>query len=865
MENLKTSEELSKILGECFKAAKVQKLTNISTLNIVYHIMDAYIGDKVKNKCPALVSFVDSMSHEKKKDIMDYLTEFFNDEAADYTTPLNDQLIDKERAYFSEEVSAAFDRAKTLTGAFCKSRMFEEVWSDLFLVTLVQGNKDLEPLIPVNDLMDRIKERETPKDYKDLMSMLMGIMGMGGNDDIDEGKDQSEDPNNKQVMDDEKFESSLGETEPISPKKLDPNSDTPVLDQFSEDMIELAKEGKYDPVIGRDDIIEEIIEVLCKRKKANVAIVGVAGSGKSTVVEGLAQRISQGNVPEKLKGKRLCSLNLNDLVAGTKYRGEYEERLQKIIKEVCSNKNIIIFIDELHNLVGNGGSAGNGDGANILKPYLARGEFQCIGSTTNEEYRRFIEKDAALNRRFTQIELSEPGREETIKILNGIKGKYEKFHHVKFSKEVIEACVDWSSRYIPEKFQPDKAIDILDLSGSLRGLKFLEQKIKESNLEDDKKKLDDLVKQRDDAVLKKNDFELGEKLDKEKSALEEEIKAKAQAFGEASVEIDDVAEAISKVSKIPVDKIAKTDQEKIALMKKELEQKVIGQDTAINTLVKVIQRNVLGLRNEKKPLASILAVGPSGVGKTLICEELARIFFGSVNNLIKFNGGEFKEEHSVSKLIGAPAGYVGYEDEPLFLQVKRKRQAVVLFDEVEKMHPQIMDILLNITDKGECNMANGEVVDFTNCIVIFTGNIGTKELANNRPLGFSKPEEEEQKEIDSDIVMKAVRKYFRPEFINRLSKVVVFNSLGKKEMDKIFTIELDKIKKQLSKKKISIQVSKKVRTYVIDKCDPNYGARDLQRGIEQYIIDPVSEIMLQETDKMKFKVDMNKENEIIIS
>lgn len=660
-------------------------------------------------------------------------------------------------------------------------------------------------------------------------------------------------------------QSSMG----LSGKAFDPNSNTPILDQFSFEMTRAAKEGKYDPVIGRDDIVDSMIEDMCKRKKANVILLGDAGVGKSAIVEHLAQRIVDGNVPSQLRGKRIYSLNLNDLVAGTKYRGEYEARLQGIIKEVIGDPNIIIYIDEFHNLVGNGGERGNGDGANILKPYLARGEFRCIGSTTAEEYRKFIEKDAALKRRFTEIYVQEPSIEETIKILRAIGPKYEEFHRVKCPLDVIKACVEWSGRYITDRFFPDKAIDVLDKACSYVKISQVQDMEVQNQLTEE---LDRIIDEKIYAVVVERDFTRGEelrlkeaeleaKLDKELRTRDKEAKKRKNW---PTLTLEDIARAVSKLSKVPVDKISETDNEMLRNMKLILEKRVIGQDEAIKAIVQALQRNYLGLRDPGKPVMSSLFIGPSGVGKTLICKEVAKIFFGSEKALIRIDMNNFKTEMDVTRLIGASAGYVGYEDEPLLLRVKRQPRSIVLLDEIEKAHPSIYDIFMDILDEGVCTLANGTRVDFTNTIIIFTGNIGTRELKDTRSLGFESALEVDRAKRNQSIVQKAVEKTFRPEFLNRLSSVVVFNELGTQELGKIFNMNLQDIKKKLGHGKYVVQVGKALRDYIISLCNPIYGARDLARNIEKYVVDPISEAMLEDTEKTKFSVDLGDNKESIV-
>jgi len=661
-----------------------------------------------------------------------------------------------------------------------------------------------------------------------------------------------------------------GQGEAISSRPRDAESLTPILDQYAYEMTRAAEDGKFDPVVGRDDIIDSMIEDMCKRKKANVILLGDAGVGKSAIVECLAQKIVDGKVPDQLRGKRIFSLNLNDLVAGTKYRGEYEARLQGIIKEVINDPNIIIYIDEFHNLAGNGGERGNGDGANILKPYLARGEFKCIGSTTLEEYRKFIEKDAALKRRFTEIIVTEPNQEETFKILKAISKKYEEYHQVRVSPEVLRACVEWSGRYITDRYFPDKAIDVLDKACSYVKI----SRVKDTKVQDELlDKLDKIIEEKTKAVMESYDFKKGEELRQKEIALSEELDREMK-HAEAEdkkrknwpeIKKADIAGAVSKLSKVPVDKISKTDNEMLKEMKEKLEKRVIGQAKAIDVIVKALQKNYLGLRDPGKPILSALFVGPSGVGKTLICKEVARIFFGSEKALIKIDMNNMKTEMDVTRLIGASAGYVGYEDEPLLLKVKRQPRSLVLLDEIEKAHSSIFDLFMDILDEGVCTLADGTKVDFTNTVIIFTGNIGTKELKQNgRGLGFENTTIESKTKRNEGIVQKAISNTFRPEFINRLGTTVVFNELGETELGKIYGLELQEIKRKLGKGKYHIQVKKELRDYIISLCDPIYGARDLKRNIEKYVVDPISAEMLEDPGKTRFLVDIDENKESVV-
>lgn len=668
---------------------------------------------------------------------------------------------------------------------------------------------------------------------------------------------------------DSDFDLFSGQDKSIASKPKNVASKYPTLDQFAYNMVQAAKEGKYDPVIGRDDLVDSIMEDMCKRKKPNVVLLGEAGTGKTSLVELLAQRIASGNVPEPLKDKVIFNLNLNDLVAGTKYRGEYEQRLQEVIREVIQHPEIIVYIDEFHNLVGNGGEKGNGDGANILKPYLARGEFKCIGATTLAEYRKFIEKDAALKRRFTEIIIEEPTAGETYNILKAIASKYETFHGIRVSTTTLHLCVDLADRYISDKYFPDKAIDVLDKAMAIAKI----SKVKDTTVQDQLlEQLDEIIDKKVDAVQGRGDFVEGERLRQEELALSKQLEKelKRQEAAEKNkknwpeITEDMVMTAVSKLSKVPVDKISKTDNEMLSEMKNILQKSVIGQDSAIDTIVKAIQRNYLGLRDPNKPILSSLFIGPSGVGKTYLCRKVAEIFYGSEKSLIRIDMNNFKTEMDVTRLIGASAGYIGYDDEPILMQVKRRPRCIVLLDEIEKAHPSIYDIFMDILDEGQCTLADGTRVDFTNAMIIFTGNIGTRELKENgKGIGFESNFVQDRAKRNHDIVMKAVEKTFRPEFINRISTTVVFNELGSKELGKIFDIELSEIKKKLGKK-YKIQVTKPMKDYIISQCNPVYGARDLKRFIEQYIVDPVSSRMLEEPSMTKFSVSVSQDKEVVV-
>ena len=624
-------------------------------------------------------------------------------------------------------------------------------------------------------------------------------------------------------------------------------------------------EEDLDPIYGRESELTQLLEILECKKKNNAILIGDAGVGKTSIVELLAQKIKSKEVPLEFQNKVIYRLDLNSLVAGTKYRGQYEERLQKIIEEVIKNPNIIVFIDEIHNLIGNGGSeGGTGDAANILKPYLSKGKFQCIGSTTFKEYRKFIEPDAALKRRFQTITVHEPTLDETRIILKNIKSYYEKHHRVSYSKEVLDACVDLAEKYLPASKFPDKAIDAMDLAGSLCRIDNGYEKSDEinslkSSLSDIKKKKNELVSSLnfDDALIQR-DQEL-------------EIKSKIDGISDSIIKVglECVYKAIGKRCGVPIDKIGSSDLEKLRHLKEILGKEVIGQEEAVKEIVTNLQKNSLSIRDTNKPV-SLLFTGPTGCGKTYICKKLAEEFFGSKDSLIRFDMGEFEEKHTISKLIGATASYVGYNDDPLFEKIRQNPYSVVLFDEIEKAAPEIFQIFLNILDEGYVTLGNGTKVDFRHCIVIFTGNIGTKEASlRSNSLGYydaeSKPKKD--REVQEKIINTSIKKTFSPEFINRLSKIVIFSALSNEDLQKIINLELAKLSDRLKKSKITVKVSKQLKEYIITQCDLKFGARDLQRKISEIIEERLCEKLLDPeipSGKKTFAFDY-KDNEVLIT
>lgn len=666
--------------------------------------------------------------------------------------------------------------------------------------------------------------------------------------DEEEEKPKEEEQPKDKSEDEDKFEKAAMSGS-ISIKKRDPNSKTPVLDQYGLDMTRKAGEGGYDPLVGREKEISQVIEILCCRKKNNAALLGEAGTGKTAIVEGLAQKIAKGEVPNELKGKRIFSISTTDLQAGTIYRGQLEERVQELCNEVRDNKDVIVYIDEFHQAV----SEGSSNIAQMLKPSLARGEMNMIISTTTSEYRRYIEKDAALKRRFEPVQIEEPTLEETKAILKGIAPQYSKFHHVKITDEVIKACAEWSGQYITDRQFPDKAIGIMDMSSSLTKLENpldykkreeLQRKIDEMN-----KEVDTLI---DDAELEKASGIRDEriKVEKELAKLIEKQEKDVKSWPE--VTIDNVSKVISKISGVPVDKIRSSSMKKLKEMKDQLASKVIGQDEGVSELVTALQRNILGLRDPHKPIASFLLVGGTGVGKSYVSKILASEFFGSEKSLVTIACSEYMQDWAESKLLGSAPGYVGFSDsEPRLYILKRKPFCVLLIDEIEKSSSNLYNIWLNMLEEGEVTLSSGEKVSCRDCIIIFTGNVGTRSLElKSSDIGFGSVSKEDKAKKDKSTVMKEVQKEFRPEFLNRLSKIIVFESLGKKELEKIFDLELAKLQERL--KDYKVNVSKKLKAWIIDQTEPKYGARSLQRLIIEHIEQELCKELLEtDTESMK--------------
>jgi ATP-dependent Clp protease ATP-binding subunit ClpC len=637
---------------------------------------------------------------------------------------------------------------------------------------------------------------------------------------------------------------------PSNPKKVKKGSTTPILDNFSRDLIKMAEEGKIDPIIGRDVEVKRIAQILSRKKKNNVVIVGDAGVGKSALVEKLALMIHKGECPTNLIEKRIMALDLTSLVAGTKYRGQFEERIKAILNELVESPNVIVFIDELHTMVGAGNASGSMDAANILKPALARGEIQCIGATTLDEYKKSIEKDAALVRRFQKIILKEPTASETIDILKTLKNSYQDYHKVSYGDDVIETIVKLSGRYITDRQFPDKAIDVLDELGSE---KRVSSKIPES-IEKLKKQIDE-IKEKKILVVKNQNYELAAKLRddekklKEKLDKEKEDWSNKQKDNKDPISVDDVYEMISQMTGVPISKLDTKETKKLLEMESILSAKVIGQDDAISSISRAIRRNRVGIKDANKPIGSFIFLGSTGVGKTFLAKSLSEILFGDPEKIIRIDMSEYMDRHNVSKLIGSPPGFVGYDEGgQLTEKVKNNPFSVILFDEIEKAHKDVFNLLLQILDEGHLTDSFGRKVNFTNCLVIMTSNIGAKKVSEfGGGIGFTtKSSEEQQYEVRKSIIQKALKSHFNPEFLNRIDDIILFNKLSEDVLKKIIDIEMNKLTKRLKEKNYIVNFDSTVINKVFElNSQEEFGARPVKRIIQNLCEDFLSEEILK--------------------
>ena len=642
-----------------------------------------------------------------------------------------------------------------------------------------------------------------------------------------------------------------GSSERSSGGKGSEKSRTPVLDNFGRDLTKYAEEGKLDPIVGREKEIERVGQILSRRKKNNPILIGEPGVGKSAIAEGLALRIIQKKVSRVLFNKRVVTLDLASLVAGTKYRGQFEERMKAVMNELEKSPEVILFIDELHTIVGAGGASGSLDASNMFKPALARGEIQCIGATTLDEYRQYIEKDGALARRFQQVMVDPTTPEETIQILDNIKERYEDHHHVNYTEEAIKACVSLSDRYISDRFLPDKAIDVLDEAGArvhINNIHVPEEIVKlEESIEDIKKEKNRVVKSQkyeEAAQLRDKEKKLIDQLDKAKARWEEESKSKRYVVDE-----ENVAEVIAMMTGIPTKRVAQKEQAKLVGMATELSGRVIGQEDAIKKLTKAIQRTRVGLKDPSKPIGTFVFLGPTGVGKTELAKVLATYLFDKEESLIRIDMSEYMEKFSVSRLVGAPPGYVGYEEGgQLTEKVRRKPYSVVLLDEIEKAHPDVFNILLQVLDDGILTDGLGRRVDFRNTIIIMTSNIGVRDLKDfGTGIGFATQLKRDNEDaMIKDTIQKALKKTFSPEFLNRLDDVIIFNSLSREHIHQIIDITLKKLLRRIEAMGYEISLTEKAKDFLADKgFDPQYGARPLNRAIQKYLEDQIAEEILK--------------------
>jgi len=656
-------------------------------------------------------------------------------------------------------------------------------------------------------------------------------------------------------------------------KKIESKSKTPVLDNFGRDLTKMAEEGKLDPVVGREKEIERVAQILSRRKKNNPILIGEPGVGKSAIAEGLALRIIQRKVPRVLYGKRIVTLDLASLVAGTKYRGQFEERMKAVLNELEKNPDVVLFIDEIHTIIGAGGASGSLDASNMFKPALARGEIQCIGATTLDEYRQYIEKDGALERRFQKVMIEPTSIDETIQILNNIKSKYEAHHNVVYTDEAIKACVTLTSRYITDRFLPDKAIDALDEVGARVHINNISQHVPQNIIELEKKIEE--IREIKNQVVKSQKFEEAARLrDTEKHLLAELEEAKRKWDEETKnnpvkVTEEDVAEVVSMMSGVPVSRVGESENKKLARMAEALKGKVIGQEEAVQKVVKAIQRNRVGLKDPNKPIGSFIFLGPTGVGKTQLAKELAKYLFDSEDALIRIDMSEYMEKFSVTRLIGAPPGYVGYEEGgQLTEKVRRRPYSIVLLDEIEKAHPDVFNMLLQVLDDGQLTDSLGRKIDFKNTVIIMTSNIGARQLKDfGQGVGFAtKAKRENVEEHNRSVIENALKKVFAPEFLNRIDDVIIFNSLEKEDMSKIIDIELQGLFKRISELGYTLKITDRAKEYIIEKgFDPNYGARPLKRAIQKYIEDPLSEEIIKGdvSEGDEIEIDYDKEEDKI--
>jgi len=782
--------------------------------------------------------------------------------------------VDMDALRFKVEESASTSKRDETTynvGNIPLNKQAEKVLKVTFLEAKVYKNEEIKPehlMLSILKHKDNLASKVMDKfeidyeAYKTELEYVRQEMDQGFTDFYSQAPSDSDLPT----------EENQGSGDYGSSRKGQSKSRTPVLDNFGRDVTRLAEEGKLDPIIGREKEIERVSQILSRRKKNNPILIGEPGVGKTAIVEGLALRINQKKVSRTLFNKRIVMLDLAALVAGTKYRGQFEERMKAIMNELEKATDVILFIDEIHTIVGAGGATGSLDASNIFKPALARGELQCIGASTLDEYRQHIEKDGALDRRFQKVLVEPPSAEEAIHILHNIKNKYEDFHNVSYSEDAVEACVKLSDRYISDRFLPDKAIDVLDEVGARTHLKnihvppYIEEL--EKQLEEIKESKNKAVKNQqyeEAADLRDNESKLLRRLDQAKEEWEEESKTKRYPVGE-----EEIAEVVSMMTGIPVNRVAQSESNKLVTMAKDLEKMIIGQDEAIVKVSRAIQRNRVGLKDPNKPIGSFIFLGPTGVGKTELAKALARYMFDSDDALIRIDMSEYMEKFSISRLIGAPPGYVGYEEGgQLTEKVRRKPYSVILLDEIEKAHPDVYNILLQVLDDGQLTDGLGRKIDFKNTLIIMTSNIGVRQLKDfGQGVGFATQARIKSSDDHSkSVIQGALKKTFSPEFLNRIDDVIIFNSLNQEDIFKIIDIALKQLYSRLEGLEFSLELSQKAKEFVAEKgFDPQFGARPLHRAIQKYIEDPLAEFILNENPKedAKLMAVMNEEKDGLV-
>lgn len=655
-----------------------------------------------------------------------------------------------------------------------------------------------------------------------------------------------------------------------SPKTSKSYSNTPVLNQFGRDLTEMAREAKFDPVVGREKEIERVVQILSRRTKNNPCLIGEPGVGKTAIAEGLAQKIVDGNIPETLKGKRVVTLDLSSMVAGAKYRGEFEERLKKALEEIKKSGNVILFIDEMHTIIGAGAAEGAIDASNILKPSLARGEIQVIGATTFDEYRKHVEQDAALERRFQPITVSEPTKEEAIVILKGLRDQYEAHHRVKITDGALVAAVNLSDRYITDRFLPDKAIDLIDEAGSRVRLRSFTAPPDLKELEE---KAEKLKKEKEDAIISQ-EFEKAAKIRDEEQRIKDELEKAKSSWRQKNqtttdvVDEEEIAGIVADWTGIPVKRLAEEETERLMNMEEELHKRVVGQDEAVKALSKAIRRGRVGLKDPKRPVGSFIFLGPTGVGKTELSKALAEVLFADENAMIRIDMSEYMEKHSVSRLVGSPPGYVGYEEGgQLTEKVRRNPYSVVLFDEIEKAHPDVFNILLQILEDGRLTDSQGRVIDFRNTVIIMTSNVGARLITEPKRLGFGSGNEDKARDYKDmkDNVMGELKRTFRPEFLNRIDEIIVFHPLEQEHLIKIVSIMMELLSKRLKDNDIDMEVTEEAKELLANKgFDQVFGARPLRRAIQSMVEDKLAEEMLEGRVKAGDKVVVEREGDELV-